>query len=136
MNITMDVAMSTKRILIIDDEVHLLEVVQICLETLGGWDVLPAASGREGLLRAQLEQPDAILLDMMMPEMDGVAFLGQLQANPMTQDIPVVLLTAIAHRLDPEQLSSLGVRGAIAKPFNPLSLTSEIAEALGWSLES
>lgn len=124
--------MTTKRILIIDDEEHVREVVQTCLETLGGWNVLSAASGREGLLRAQAEQPDAILLDVMMPEMDGVVFLRQLRSNPVTQDIPVVLLTVMAYGFNPQQLTELGVQGAIAKPFNPVLLTDQIAQALGW----
>jgi CheY-like chemotaxis protein len=124
--------MTTKRILIVDDEVHVREVVQTCLETLGGWDVLSVASGREGLLEAEAEQPDAILLDVMMPEMDGLAFLRQLRSNRATQDIPVVLLTAMAHRFNQQQLTELGVRGAIAKPFNPVLLTDQIARILGW----
>jgi CheY-like chemotaxis protein len=134
MSVTLDieVAMTTKRILIVDDEVHVREVVQTCLETLGGWDVLSVASGREGLLKAEAEQPDAILLDVMMPGMDGLAFLRQLRSNPATQDIPVVLLTAMAHRFNQQQLLELGVRGAIAKPFNPVLLTDQIASALDW----
>ena len=134
MNATLavEVVMTTKRILIVDDEVHIREVVQTCLETLGGWNVLSVASGREGLLKAETEQPDAILLDVMMPGMDGFAFLRQLRSNRATQDIPVVLLTAMAHRFNQQQLAELGVRGAIAKPFNPILLTDEIAMALGW----
>lgn len=132
MNATIEVATTTKRILIIDDEVHVGEVVQTCLETLGGWGVLLAASVREGLLKAEVEQPDAIVLDMMMPEIKGLAFLQQLRANPTTRDIPVVLLTAMAYRFDQQQLTELGVRSAIAKPFAPLLLTDQIAKALGW----
>ena len=106
--IEVEVAMTTKRILLIDDEEHVREVVQTCLETLGGWNVLSAASAQEGLIRAQAEQPDAILLDVMMPGMDGLAFLRQLRSNRATQDIPVVLLTAMAHRFNPQQLTELG----------------------------
>ncbi|MCA1994962.1 MAG: response regulator [Coleofasciculus sp. S288] len=126
---------TTKRILIIDDEVHIREVVQICLETLVSWDVLSAASGREGLIRVQAEQLDAILLDVMMPEMDGLVVLRELRSNPVTQPIPVILLTATAHRLDQQQVSELGVRGVIAKPFNPITLPHQISLALGWDLE-
>lgn len=132
MNTTIEVAMTTKRILIIDDEVHVPEVVQTCLETLGGWGVLLAPSVREGLLKAEVEQPDAIVLDMMTPEIKGLAFLRQLRANPATQDIPVILLTAMAYQLDQQQLTELGVRSAIAKPFAPLLLTEQIVQALGW----
>ena len=128
-------ANTVKRILIIDDEAHVREVVQICLETLGNWAVLSAASCHEGLDRSQLDQPDAILLDVIMPQLDGFAFLRQLRSNPVTQGIPVVLLTAMAQELDKQQLSTFGVRVAIAKPFNSVSLIDEIAKSLGWILK-
>lgn len=127
-------AKTAKRILIIDDEAHVREVVQTCLETLGNWDVLSAACCYEGWDKAQAEQPDAILMDVIMPQLNGFAFLQQLRSNPMTHGIPVVLLTARAHELDRHQLSALGVRVAIAKPFHPVLLINEIAEALGWLL--
>lgn len=125
-----NLARVAKRILIIDDEAHVREVVQTCLEILGNWDVLSAASCCEGLDRAQAEQPDAILLDVIMPEQDGFAFLRQLRSNPVTQGIPVLLLTAMAHELNRQLLPALGVRVAIAKPFNPLSLIEEIAKVV------
>jgi CheY-like chemotaxis protein len=129
---TLEVALATKRILLIDHEVHVSEVVQACLNDLGGWDVLSVASAWEGLNQAMAAQPDAIVLDISMPGMDGFAFLQQLRANPVTQSIPVVLLTAKARWFTPQQLQQLGLAGAIAKPFHPLSLTNEIAKALGW----
>jgi CheY-like chemotaxis protein len=129
-------AMTTKRILVIDNEQYIQEVAQICLETTVGWDVLTAGSGREGLLKAQTEQPDAILLDVMMPDMDGVTTFEKLQANPATQDIPVILLTAKVQASDRRRYAKLGMKAAIAKPFNPLELASQVAQALGWSLEN
>ncbi|HAX84687.1 MAG TPA: response regulator [Cyanobacteria bacterium UBA11370] len=125
---------NNKRILFIDDEVHIREVVQICLETLGGWDVILAASGREGLVKAQIEKPDAILLDMMMPGLDGIAVLQHLQSHSITLSIPVIFLTAKANLIEPERFFEWGAKGAIAKPFNPLTLVSQIAEILGWSI--
>ena len=136
MNTTLKVVMATKQILIIDDEAHVREVVQTCLETLGGWNVLPASSSWDGLLKAQTEQPDVILLDVMMPEMDGFSFLRQLQSNTVTRHIPVILLTAIAYQFNRQQLAQLGVRTAIAKPFNPVLLTHQIARAVGWEPET
>jgi len=127
-------SVAPKRILVIDDEANVRIVVQTCLETLGGWEVLLAASGQEGLLLAQTERPDAILLDVMMPGMDGVAFVRGLQANPELQAIPVIFLTAKAELTQPRQFQALGVRGAIAKPFNPLTLHDQIATCLGWNL--
>jgi len=124
-----------KRILLIDDEVNVRTVVQACLEHLGGWEVLLAASGQEGLAGAEAEQPDAILLDGMMPGMDGVMFLRQLRGNPAINSIPVVFLTAKASLTEPKRYLELGAKGAIAKPFDPLTLASEIAMALNWKLE-
>jgi len=128
----LEVAMTTKLVLLVDNEANVREVVQACLQDLGGWDVQSVASAKEGLDTAVAVQPDAIVLDISMLEIDGLAFLQKLRANPVTQLIPIVLLTAKARWFTPHQLQSFGVAGAIAKPFNPLSLTNEIANALGW----
>ena len=122
--------MTTKLVLLVDNEANVREVVQACLQDLGGWDVQSVASAQEGLDTAVAVQPDAIVLDISMPGIDS--FLQKLRANPVTQLIPVVLLTAKARWFTPHQLQSFGVAGAIAKPFNPASLTNEIAKALGW----
>ena len=132
---TLQVVMTTKLVLLVDDEAHVREVVEACLKDLGGWNVQSVASGHEGLDKLAVVQADAIVLDISMPGMDGFMFLRQLRANPFTQSIPVVLLTARARWFTLKQLQSLGVVGAIAKPFNPVSLTKEIAKALGWRLE-
>ncbi|HEY9725006.1 MAG TPA: response regulator [Chroococcales cyanobacterium] len=128
-------SVATKRILIIEDEANLRIVVQTCLETLAGWDVVSVASGEEGLLVAERERPDAILLDAMIPGMDGVTFLQKLLANPQLQAIPVVFLTAKVELTQPERFLKLGARGAIAKPFNPLTLHNQVKTALGWGSE-
>jgi len=125
-----------KRILFIDDESHIRQVVKACLESIGGWNVLLAASGQEGLSKAVSEQPDAILLDVMMPEMDGLVLLQQLQTNSVTQSIPVVFLTARQSLTEPQRFQALGVKGAIAKPFNSLTLVPQIANVLGWNTET
>jgi CheY-like chemotaxis protein len=127
-----EVAMTTKLVLLVDNEANVREVVKACLQDLGGWDVHSVASAKEGLDRAVAVQPDAIVLDISMPGGDGFSFLQQLRANPVTQLIPVVLLTAKARWFTPNQLQPFGVAGAIAKPFNPISLTNQIANALGW----
>jgi CheY-like chemotaxis protein len=128
----LEVAMTTKLVLLVDNEANVREIVQACLQDLGGWDVQLAASAQEGLDTAVAVQPDAIVLDISMLEIDGLTFLQKLRANPVTQLIPVVLLTAKARWFTPHQLQSFGVAGAIAKPFNPISLSNEIANALGW----
>ncbi|MBL1174259.1 response regulator [Pantanalinema sp. GBBB05] len=127
--------MSVKRILVVDDEANVREVVQACLRDLGGWDVLEAPSGQEGLKIATIEPLDAIVLDLMMPEMDGLAFLQALQSNPNTQSIPVIVLTAKTAWIDTNSVGQSGAKGAISKPFNPVTLHEEIAEVLGWAIE-
>jgi CheY-like chemotaxis protein len=126
--------MTNKRILVVDNEEYIQEVAQISLETVAGWEVILASSGWEGLTKAECEQPDAILLDVMMPDMDGLATFGRLQANPATRSIPVILLTAKVQTLDRQNYSDLGIRSAIAKPFSPLELAQQIAAALGWQM--
>ncbi len=124
--------MSAKSILLIDDEKHLSTVIQACLEKLGGWIVLKASSGSEGLRKANTEQPDAILLDIMMPDIDGVTLLQKLQESPTTQSIPVILLTAKVQQNNYKQYSQLPIIGVIAKPFDPLTLAEQVAKALKW----
>ncbi len=128
--------MSTKCILLIDDEKDLSAVIQTCLRKLGGWKVLMAQSGHEGLQKAGTEQPDAILLDVMMPDMDGFTVLSNLQGNPATQNIPVILLTAKVQPADHHQYALLGIAGVITKPFDPLKISHQVAEKLGWSSEA
>jgi CheY-like chemotaxis protein len=125
-------AVMGKRILLIDDEEVIREVTQLSLEIVGGWEVLTARSGTEGLAIASAEQPDAILLDMVMPDMDGATTLERLQANCVTQAIPVILLTAKLQSSDPRWVTDLGAAGFIAKPFDALNLARQVAEALGW----
>jgi len=123
----------SKSILIIDDEEGILGLVRATLEAAGGWRVLTARSGIEGLASAAAEQPDAILLDVMMPDLDGPATLQRLRADPATRSIPVILLTAKVQSADCHRFGSLEVQGAIAKPFDPLRLAAQISMALGWS---
>ncbi len=121
-----------KRILVIDNEPYIQEVTQISLETVAGWEVLTAGSGKEGLVVAAREQPDAILLDVMMPDMDGPTTFQQLQNNPLTCQIPVILLTAKVQDSDRRRYEEMGMTTTIAKPFDPLQLARQVAEALGW----
>jgi two-component system alkaline phosphatase synthesis response regulator PhoP len=122
----------TKRILIIDDEFDIRAVAQLTLKAVGGWDVSVAASGVEGLAKAVDEQPDVILLDVMMPDMDGIETLQALQSNSATEAIPVILMTAKAQAAEQRRFATLGVAGVIAKPFKAMKLPAQIAETLGW----
>ncbi len=119
-----------KQVLVVDDDRNIREVVSMCLHKLKGWDVLTASSGQEGLNDVQTNCPDVIILDVMMPEMDGLAFLRQLRSNPNTKQIPVILLTANRYLPDKSLLTELGVVETISKPFLPVNLVRQIDKAL------
>lgn len=123
----------TKRILVIDDEDGVREIIQICLESMTDWKVLTASSGREGIEIAQSEHPDVIMLDVMMPYMDGPTTFKQLQAITATCDIPTILLTAKAQSCEQQEFLDLGVAGLITKPFLPEDLVMRICEILNWN---
>lgn len=125
------ITVTIKRILVIDDEDDIRKLTQTCLEIMGGWQVLTASSGSEGLAKAQTEQPDVILLDVMMPDMDGQTTFQQLQENQATRNIPVILLTARGRSTSETLFAELGVKGVINKPFNPLKLADQVVAALG-----
>ncbi len=124
--------MASRRLLLIDDEDDIREVAALSLEAVAGWTVLLASSGEEGLEIAANEKPDAILLDVMMPEMDGPGIFKLLQESETTRAIPVIFLTAKAQSVEQRLLLELGVAGVIAKPFDPLTLAQEIAKILQW----
>lgn len=118
------------RILVVDDEDDIREVAQVSLETIGGHEVLTASSGTEAIEKATSERPDAILLDVMMPELDGPATLARLRSEPATQRIPVVFLTAKVREADVERFMALDVAGVLAKPFDPMTLPDQLSRVL------
>ena len=122
-----------RRILIIDDEDDIRQVAALSLETIAGWDVVLAKSGMQGIDIAAKEQPDAILLDVMMPEMDGPSTFLRLQSTPTTAKIPVLLLTAKVQGSDQRRFAGLGVAGILFKPFDPLLLSRQVCDVLGWN---
>lgn len=122
-----------RRILIIDDEEDIREVAALSLETVAGWNVLTANSGSDGIRKAMSEQPDAILMDVMMPAMDGPATFREMQRTPGIEHIPVLLLTAKVQGVDQRRFAGLGVCGVLFKPFDPLTLADQMSTALGWN---
>lgn len=122
----------TRRILIVDDEDDIREVAQMSLEMVAGWEVVPARSGEEGVRLAAEHQPDAILLDVMMPGMDGPATAQRLREQADTASIPVILLTAKVQPADRRRFEGAGVAGVLAKPFDPMALAGQVADVLGW----
>ena len=121
-----------RRILLIDDDNDIREVAALSLQATTPWTILNASSGGLGLEMAVAERPDAIVMDVTMPGMDGPTTFGHLQANPVTAEIPVILLTATTQGVEHRRLSALGVAAVFLKPFDPLTLGSQIAQALHW----
>lgn len=118
------------KVLIIDDEDDIRSVAALSLGILGGVDVVEADCGRDGISKAASEQPDVILLDMMMPEMDGPATLAALRDNSDTNMIPVIFLTARAMTNEVEKLKQMGAKGILTKPFDPTALANQVRAIL------
>jgi len=119
-------------ILVVDDDDAAREAAVQSLRMMAGWDVAQAYCGAQAIESATQHQPDAILLDVMMPAMDGPAMLAKLRSTRATSHIPIVLLTAKVNAVQNGSLSHLPVAGILLKPFDPLRLASQVAEALGW----
>jgi CheY-like chemotaxis protein len=122
----------SRRVLIVDDDDAIREVVQASLEMVAGWTVAAASSGVEALELATADPPDAIILDVMMPTMDGPTTFARLQADDRTRHVPVVLLTAKVQPAERRRWEALGVAGVLAKPFDPFGLSVQVADILGW----
>jgi len=122
----------SKTILLIDDDQLIREVASASLERIGGFRVLTATNGPEGLEVAERELPDAVVLDVMMPEMDGPSTLAALRSKPTLAGIPVVFLTAKAGTSEHDRLMGLGATGVLVKPFDPLELPGQISALVGF----
>jgi len=114
------------KILIIDDDADIRSIARLSLSRVGGMEVIEAGSGAEGVQKAQHEKPDVILLDMMMPTMDGLETLAALRARPVTASTPVIFLTAKPAGDQLERMTSLGAAGVLVKPFDPRTLSQDV----------
>ena len=119
-----------RRVLVVDDDELLREVAKASLELVAGWAVTVAASGVEAQEKARVEQPDAIMLDVMMPGQDGPTTFVELRNDPATRQIPVIYLTA---KNNTEGWTGDGLAGVIAKPFDAMRLAAQVSELLGWA---
>lgn len=117
-------------VLLIDDDPDIRQIGHLSLHVVGGFDVIVAASGAAGVAQAQIQTPDVVLLDMMMPGMDGIATLAELRRLPAMQEIPIVFFTAKVQRTEKERLMALGAAGVIAKPFDPMTLAQDLKKLL------
>jgi CheY-like chemotaxis protein len=113
-------------VLLVDDEEDILKIARLSLESLGKLTVVTAKDAREGLALAATESPDLILLDVMMPGMDGPSTFLELQRDPRLRAIPVIFMTAKVRRSDIDQFLQSGAVGVIQKPFDPMTLPDEI----------
>lgn len=124
----------TRRILVIDDDAQIRAIASACLNLVGKWEVLTAASGAEGIAQAAEHRPDAILLDVMMPGMDGTATLRALRAARETAGIPVIMLTATVGVDGGPAAFDDRVEGLIPKPFDIMGLAGRVAAAMRWDI--
>jgi DNA-binding response OmpR family regulator len=122
-------------VVLVDDEPDIREVATMSLEAVAGWRVLAAASGAEAIELALGGEAEAMLLDAMMPELDGPATLAELRAREHAEGrepLPVIMLTAKTQGFGPARVKEIGAQGLIAKPFDPMSLGGQVAKILGW----
>jgi len=121
-----------RRVLIVDDDENIREVVTLALEVVGGWHVISAGSGEDASALARREHPDVVLLDVMMPGVDGPSTVAQLRDDPRTASIPVIFLTAKTLSTEQQEWTRLELAGMIAKPFDPMTLAAEVSDLLAW----
>lgn len=119
--------MSTlQRLMYVEDEADIRTVAKLALEAIGGFTVMTCASGEEALEKVEAFAPDIILLDVMMPGMDGPSLLRELRARPTLTKTPVAFMTAKVQPAEIEHFKSLGARDVIAKPFDPMTLADQV----------
>jgi two-component system alkaline phosphatase synthesis response regulator PhoP len=119
-----------KRILAVDDEPHILKLVAFSLRS-GGYEVLEATDGLSAISVAQAERPDLVLMDVMMPTLDGYEACRRLKADPATADIPVIMLSAKTQAAEHKTGYDVGAADYISKPFTPKDLVAHVRELLG-----
>ncbi|MCH7979271.1 MAG: response regulator [Acidobacteria bacterium] len=122
--------MVIRKVLLAEDDEDIQKVAQISLQFRGGWEVDLATNGEECLAKAAQNRPDLILLDCMMPQMDGYEACRRLKQDPSLRDIPVIFLTAKSQEREVKKGLSLGAVGYLIKPFNPMTLAEEIQQIL------
>lgn len=118
--------MEIRKVLLAEDEEDIRKVAQISLQFRGGWEVSLAVDGEDCLAKAAQDRPDLILLDCMMPKLDGYETCRRLKLDPALRGIPVIFLTAKSQEFEIRKGLSLGAVGYLVKPFNPMSLAAEI----------
>jgi CheY-like chemotaxis protein len=118
------------RILLVDDEAHMLRLAELSLRK-GSFEIIIARNGREAVATAVREKPALIIMDVNMPEMDGLQALQTLKADAATADIPVIMLTARGHQLTRQEAENTGASAFLTKPYSPTQLLAEAQRILG-----
>ena len=124
--------MSQPTVLVVDDDENIRELTQLALETVSGWHIVTADGGFAAIEMCRTHHPDAVLLDLMMPDMDGLTTFERLQADETTRDIPVILFTAKGRVGERQPWDDYAIRGMIAKPYNPMTLGDQVSAILQW----
>ena len=125
--------MSQPTVLVVDDDENIRELTQLALEKVSGWNIVTADGGFAAIEMCRTHHPDAVLLDMMMPDMDGLTTFDHLQVDEGTRGIPVILFTAKVQLGERQAWEGRAIRGAIAKPYDPMTLADEVAAMLSWA---
>lgn len=124
--------MLPRKVLVVDDDDIIREVAKLALEVVGGWQVSTAANGQEAGRMASQDRPDVVLLDVMMPSLDGPGTAALLREDPVTREVPVIFLTAKTPRGDERLEAVPNLVGVISKPFDPMALAEQINRLTGW----
>ncbi len=122
--------MAKGKILVVDDEIYIVHILDFSLG-MEGYEVVTALDGEQALEKARSEKPDLIVLDIMMPKLDGYETCKRLKADPVTKDMPVILLSAKGRNVDQKVGFEVGADDYITKPFSPRKLVERINAILG-----
>ena len=125
--------MTSPTVLVVDDDDDIRELTQLSLESVSGWNVITANGGLAAIKMVREHLPDAVLLDMMMPDMDGLTTLEHLQADESTRHIPVIMFTAKGKVGERQPWDDYPIRGVIPKPYDPMTLGEQVSEMLQWT---
>ena len=124
--------MTARTVLVVDDDDSIREIAEISLQLVGGLQVLTASGGVEALELVREHVPDVVLMDVMMPDMDGLTTFRHMQADPDIRHIPVILVTAKVQVGERQVWDGLAISGVISKPFDPMTLAAQVGQMLGW----
>jgi len=122
--------MHLNRIMLVDDEPDIRTVAELALSSVGGWEVVLATSGEDALDKLKSDRPDIVLLDVMMPDMDGPTVLRRIREQKEISNVPVIFMTAKVQKREVDHYLELGACGVIGKPFDPMQLPEQIREIL------